>query len=200
MIKEHLLSRYPGEFERTVAVREFIERICCRYTDLRLADPNFERELCSGNDPRYWQRLSEALLAHECLKIGLDLRPSRGGPDLLIDREGRNIWIEVICPEPAGIPVDWLQSRLGEVTTLPHEAILLRWTAAIKEKGEKLLGNAEKGVTGYIDKGVVGAEDSYVIAVNGRLLRDNISHPSPASANGLSRLKPFLQLALSPSR
>jgi hypothetical protein len=67
--------------------------------------------------------------------------------------------------------MEWLQSKLDEVITLPHEAILLRWTAAIKEKAEKLLGNADKGIAGYIDKGVVGAEDSYVVAINGRLLR-----------------------------
>ena len=114
MIKEHLLSRYPSGFERTVALREFIERICCRYIELRLADPNFERDLCFGNDARYWQRLSEALLAHEFLEIGLDLRPSRNGPDLLIHHGGRNIWIEVICPEPVGIPMEWLQSKLDE--------------------------------------------------------------------------------------
>jgi hypothetical protein len=184
MIKEHLLSRYPSGFERTVALREFIERICCRYIELRLADPNFERDLCFGNDARYWQRLSEALLAHEFLEIGLDLRPSRNGPDLLIHHGGRNIWIEVICPEPVGIPMEWLQSKLGEVITLPHEAILLRWTAAIKEKAEKLLGNADKGIAGYIDKGVVGAEDSYVVAIHGRLLRGQSCF---ASITGISQ-------------
>jgi hypothetical protein len=65
-----------------------------------------------------------------------NLRPSRNCPDLLVHHGGRNIWIEVICPEPVGIPMEWLQSKLDEVITLPHEAILLRWTAAIKEKAE----------------------------------------------------------------
>jgi hypothetical protein len=82
--------------------------------------------------------------------------------------------------------MEWLQSKLDEVITLPHEAILLRWTAAIKEKAEKLLGNADKGIAGYIDKGVVGAEDSYVVAINGRLLRGQSCFASinlgPASA------------------
>jgi hypothetical protein len=126
MIKEHLLSRYPGEFEKRVAIREFLEWICNRYIELGLADPNFEGSLCSGDDARYWQRLSEALLAHEFLEVGLYLCPSRGGPDFLIQHEGRKIWIEVICPEPAGIPTEWLQSKLDKATTLPHEAILLR--------------------------------------------------------------------------
>jgi type I restriction enzyme S subunit len=47
---------------------------------------------------------------------------------------------------------------------------LQRWTAAIKEKAEKLLGNSA-GARGYLQKGVVGPDDAYVIAINGRLLR-----------------------------
>jgi hypothetical protein len=171
VISQHLLSRYPGDFHRTVAVREFVERVCLRHIELGLADSNFESNLCSGDDARYWQRLSEALLAHELLDANLNLRPSRHGPDFLIQHEGRNIWIEVICPEPTGVPSDWLQSDPGVVTTFPHEAILLRWTAAIKEKAEKLLGNPDNGNVGYVGKGVVAADDPYVIAINGRRLR-----------------------------
>ncbi len=128
IIKQHLLSRYPGDFHRTVAVREFVERICLRHIELGLSDSNFESNLCSGDDARYWQRLSEALLSNELLEGALDLRPSRKGPDFLIQHEGRNIWIEVICPEPTGVPADWLESSSGRATSLPHEAILLRWT------------------------------------------------------------------------
>jgi hypothetical protein len=54
---------------------------------------------------------------------------------------------------------------------MPHEAMLLRWTSAIKEKSEKLIGTPENPGTGYLIKGLVAADDSYVIAVNGRLLR-----------------------------
>ena len=187
MIKEHLLSRYPGEFERTVAFREFLLQICSKYVGLGLANSNFEDNLCSGNDARFWQRLSEALLANEFLEVGLDLCPTRAGPDFLIQHDGRKLWIETICPEPVNVPIEWLQSKLGEVIALPHEALLLRWTAAIKEKAEKLLGNADKGIAGYIEKGIVGVEDSYVIAVNGRLLRGQSRF---ASITGISQL-PF---------
>ena len=58
------------------------------------------------------------------------------------------------------------------VFSLPHSEILLRWTAAIKEKFEKLTGELGRPGTGYLAKGVVGPEDSYIIAVNGRLLRN----------------------------
>jgi hypothetical protein len=43
-----------------------------------------------------------------------------------------------------------------------HDAILRRWTSALKEKHEKLLG--------YLDKGIVASDQAYVIAVNSCLL------------------------------
>jgi type I restriction enzyme S subunit len=69
------------------------------------------------------------------------------------------------------VPSEWLQPQWGKVQNCPHDALLLRWTSAIKEKAEKLLGNATTGVKGYLAKGVVVATDAYVIAVNARLLR-----------------------------
>lgn len=148
------------------------ETICKKYIELGLADPNFDENLCCGDNARFWQRLSEALLAHELLEVGLDLRPSHDGPDMLIKHEGRNIWIEVICPEPTGVPADWLNHTVNSVVAFPHEAILLRWTAAIKQKAEQLLGNPTKNCAGYLEKGVVMSSDAYVIAVNGRRLRN----------------------------
>jgi len=171
MISSYLSTRYAGDSHSTVAVREFVERVCRRYMQLGLADPNFEGNLCCGCDARYWQRLSEALLAHELLEVDLDLRPSRGGPDMLINHKERKVWIEVICPEPTDVPAEWLDCQANTVVNFPHQAILLRWTAAIKEKAEKLLGNPKEKSIGYIERGVVASHDPYVIAVNGRRLR-----------------------------
>ncbi len=166
MLNQFLKTRYPGDSGWQIKVREFVESLCRKHIELRLADQNFESRLCSGDEAQFWQRFSEALLAHELLDVGLDLQPSRNGPDVLIRHEGRKIWVEVICPEPCGIPDDWLSARCESFTcvSFPHEAILLRWTAAIKEKAEKLWG--------YLEKGVVSPDDSYVIAVNGRMLRN----------------------------
>jgi hypothetical protein len=178
LIEKYLLSRYPDNHPNTIAVREFVAHICRKHMDLGLADPNFESNLCCADDSRHWQRLSEALFTNELLEACLNIRSSKDGPDILIQHGDRNVWIEVICPKAERVPEEWLQPRFGdkgnvEVRSLPHEAILLRWTAAIKEKAEKLLGRpAEKGVAskvGYLGKGVVSPADPYVIAVNGRL-------------------------------
>ena len=177
MLNQFLKTRHRGNSSTTIRVREFVERLCKRHIELGLADQDFENRLCNGSDAEYWQRLSEALLAGELLNAGLDLRPSRDGPDLLLMHEGRKIWIEVICPEPRDIPDDWLSyepSQEFSSVSFPHEEILLRWTAAIKEKAEKLLGNPEKNILGYLKKDVVSPDDSYVIAVNGRMLRSTL--------------------------
>lgn len=168
-LEQYLLSRYPATSPKRDAVRQFVERICSRFAQAGLADANFERELCSGDEPRFWQRYTEAALACEVLDAGLNVTPSHNGPDLCIKHEGRKVWIEFTCPEPKGVPDEWLTHEIGHAISFPHEAILLRWTAAIKEKAEKLLGGPRN--IGYLAKGVVGPEDSYVIAVNGRRLR-----------------------------
>lgn len=174
MLDQFLLARYPGDSNERIKVREFVQILCRRHIELELGDPNFESNLCSGSEARYWQFLSEALLGHELLDAGLEVQPSRDGPDFLVMHEGRKIWIEVICPEPTGVPENWLGHEPNRRVTFPHEAILLRWASAIKEKTEKLLGNPEKMKLGYLKKGVVGPDDSYVIAVNGRLLRGSV--------------------------
>lgn len=166
--------------------RDFLEQVCIEHIDGGFADPHFVQELCSGSDSRYWQRLSEALMGHELLEAGLDVRPSRNGPDFLVIERGRRIWIEVTCPEPSGIPDEWLAPTLGQPHSFPHEATLLRWTAAIKEKAAKLLGDPRSGSAGYRARGLVTEEDAYVIAVNGRLLRG----PCFASITGISQF-PF---------
>jgi len=109
------------------------------------------------------------LIAQKLLEVSLPITHPPAGPDFVFEHEGRKIWLEVICPEAKGIPSDWTDHVPGTAVSLPHEAILLRWTAAFKEKAEKLLGNA--ATRGYLDKGIVRSNDCYVIVINGRLLR-----------------------------
>jgi hypothetical protein len=191
VIEAHLLARYPSTFFRSVTVRNFIRHVCIQHIERGLGDANFATELCAGVDARYWQRLSEALIGNELLTAGLPVQSSSHGPDFLLEIDGHRIWIEVICPQPTGIPQDWLAPPTGQAVGFPHEAVLLRWTAAVKEKAEKLLGNPANGIKGYIEKGIVSAQDSYVIAINGRLLRG----PHFASITGISQLPSAVEAA-----
>ena len=171
-LTDALQARYSGALPGDRKVLQRVLEVARWYLDAGLGDADAELRLASADDATYWQQLSEVLVANELARCGLAPVRKSDGPDFLIEHQGRRIWIEVICPEPKGIPADWLTTTNGAVS-LPHEAIILRWTAAIKEKFEKLAGKPGRNGTGYLAKGVVGAEDAYVIAVNGRLLRNH---------------------------
>jgi hypothetical protein len=171
MLADALRSRYSGVLPGDADVLKRVSEACKWYLSAGLGDDDAENRLSSPQDAIYWQQLSEVMIARELAQHGLAPLRRRDSPDFLVEHEGHRIWIEVICPEPRGVPSDWLDRPTGQAISLPHEEILLRWTSAIKEKFEKLTGKPEKVGTGYIAKGVVKPSDRYVIAVNGRLLR-----------------------------
>ena len=187
-IEAFLLKKYPGD-GKPKAVRDEIGRACIDFIKSGLADSNFSKELCSGSEKRFWSRVSEALLSAILKKSGLTPEPTNGGgPDFSVIDNGRKIWIEVICPEPTGLPLEWIEPEMGKAMSFPHKQILLRWTSAIKEKAEKLIGSMDGRVKGYIEKGIVGSNDAYVIAVNGRKLRSGNTFPE---LHGISQF-PFV--------
>ena len=126
LLRDYLTTRYAGESELRARCRHFVQETCEHYVQSGLADSNFLQALCCGDEARFWQRFSEALFASELTAQGLELHPSHNGPDFLVVKEGRKIWIEAICPEPIGIPAEWSNRPEATMITLPHEAILLR--------------------------------------------------------------------------
>ncbi len=180
LLPDALRARYSGALSGDEMVRQRVLEICEWYIDAGLGDADANLRLASADDATYWQQLSEVLIANELVQAGLAPSRKPSGPDFLIEHGGRRVWIEVVCPEPKGIPTDWLTPTEG-VVSLPHEQIILRWTSAIKEKFEKLTGKPGRPETGYLAKGVVAPDDGYVIAVNGRLLRDRFPQISGIS-------------------
>jgi type I restriction enzyme S subunit len=182
-IETFLYNKFLGNHPNNQRWREVIASVCIEFIESGLADKNFQSVLCSGSDKKFWSRVSEAWVASILRKKGLSIKPSNGGgPDFLVIDNGHKIWIEVTCPEAKGVPLKWTNLKLeeGKVSPgfdFPQKQILLRWTSAIKEKAEKLLGSLDGKEKGYIEKGIVSSEDSYVIAVNGCQLRNG---PAPA--------------------
>ena len=167
---------------------------CQAFVDSGLADPKFAAELVSGSDTKFWSCVSEALLAERLRDKTFPARTKPGhGPDLLVLSGNRKVWVESICPEPAGLPDAWLNIQPNTVGDFPHQAILLRWTSAVKEKAEKLLGSFDGQTRGYLAKGVVAPSDAYVIAVNGCRLR----HGPFSALLGISQF-PFAAEAVFP--
>lgn len=166
-----------NKFSRNTKLTGCLIDLYRRNADWGLKDKKFDQDFTDGRDDHFFACLWEMLLASHLKNIRLDVSSADEGPDFRISRSDQTIWIEAICPSPSGLPDEWLRkSKPGEVRvwSLPHEEMVLRWTAALKEKKEKLTGRPERDrVTGkkierqgYVDKGIVGPADPYVIAVS----------------------------------
>jgi len=175
--------RYPGEgLSRDYRLE--LQRVCAAFLSSGLADSKFEAELTGQSDAKFWSCVSEALVYDRIKDIARPARAIVGeGPDFLLTDGHRRVWLEVVCPEPIGLPQDWLEIQANHVGTVPHDAILLRWTSAIKDKTDKLVGSVDGRVRGYLKTGLVTKDDVYVIAVNGSRLR----HGPFAALYGISQ-------------
>ena len=160
MNKPNLWASLQSRYANNMTLAKLAYELCNRHIGQGLCDKNSIQRLCSFNNFKYWQQMSEILLAEELIKCNFNPKHPTRGPDFWIETNGKKIWIEVVTPEPKDLPTDYIQ---GTGDTVPHGKILLRWTAAIKEKSEKF----QK----YKSDGLVGENDICVIAINGRLLR-----------------------------
>lgn len=172
MIRTTLEKRLPGDFERRVVIREYLAHACETFVASGRADPKFLIELSSPEEHKFWASISEALVHQLLFTHSFGNRKNPGhGPDFLIQNGSQRIWIEVTCPEPTDLPENWKEAAWGEASSVPHDLVLLRWTSAIKSKANALIGDTARGKAGYLQTGIVGPNDAYVIAVNACRLR-----------------------------
>lgn len=145
-ISQAIDEKMPGNHAGVEGTRHFFKQLCSEFANSGFADGHYVKEICT-NTEKFWQRVSEALFWHQIKQINnIDIvapRKKSGYPDFHLKYNQTNIFIECVCPEPIGIPEIHLRSgfrgdeSIAEYYRLPHEEILLRWTAAIKEKYEK---------------------------------------------------------------
>lgn len=158
-----------------------------------LAPPHLEQEILTRDDGKLWSYLWEAMLFRHLSSLGFQFRQGQVrksgqlGPDFGIISEERTIWIEAIVAAPEGLPEEWLDPqkiRQGRARRVPLDEMLLRWTAAIKEKISKFKR--------YRERAIVAAHDCAVIAVNSCRLSDFVTDD-----HGVSQL-PFAVEAVFP--
>ncbi|MGE3701813.1 MAG: hypothetical protein AB7G08_23945 [Hyphomicrobiaceae bacterium] len=155
------------------------------YGDSGLAPPHLLTEITSGDDHKFWASVWEAMLYRHLNSLNLGVSGTVGkggqrGPDFRIEYQGKAIWIEAVTPAPTGLPAEWLAPPArGEirVRSMPHEAMLLRWTSVLRDKRHKL--------EQYANTGIIGAGDASIVAVNCCCLSD-----FAVSDHGISQL-PF---------
>ncbi len=144
-------------------------RLWERHAAAGLAGDHFVNELTSGSKTKFSQRVWEMLLGQHLIACGHDITTHpEGEPDYRFLLDNQVVWVEAISPTPGQeLPLDWTthvlpQVNKFEVQTFPHEEMLLRWTAAFKDKA----GKCDE----YRAKGVVKPADAFVIAIDGSQL------------------------------
>lgn len=164
-VEEFITERFPY----SKPAREYLVALWKDFSASGLADSHFVLEITSGEGGKFEQRIWEMVLARRLRSCGHSLTSGEYGPDFRMNHNGSTIWIEAISPSPKDIPAEWLTPpRLdgkGEAVQAPFNAILLRWTAALKEKHEKLAI--------YRAKRIISDKDVYVIAIDPNQLTAN---------------------------
>lgn len=142
-----------------IAIRGYIDGLWQIYR--QFADRDFVAEFPRRPEERFW----EMYLGCSLLDMGLELRKSDPGPDLLVIKDDKRIWIEATAPTagdqdskdrvPEIVPI----SEGGTAQRVPVEQIIMRYTSAIEEKRRKFAR--------YAERNVVSGEDVCIIAVSG---------------------------------
>jgi type I restriction enzyme S subunit len=144
-VDKFLENRFAGSLEEI----DYYKNLWRLYQASNLADPHFTQELTSGDDGCFWSRVWEMVLYRHILTLTKAISSTAAGPDFRAQIGGQPVYIEAITPAPTGLPADWLTPpRRGEVRvgSFPHEAMLLRWTAALKEKRNQLERHRKSGL------------------------------------------------------
>jgi hypothetical protein len=156
------LRDLPPEFGKEgrillIEAQRFIEELWKEFKSL--ADPHFKEDARNHFFQRFW----EMYLGVTLLRMGYVIeKVGTEGPDFLIRLNDKKMWVEATAPSRGEGPDAVPRPVLGEVQDVPEEKILLRFTQALKEKMERYMQTFEKGI--------ISAEDYYVIAINGGLI------------------------------
>lgn len=139
--------------------KEFVESLWSTYRPL--ADPHFRSDARNHFLQRFW----EMYLACTLLKRGFTLiRSGNEGPEFYFEFNSQRIWVEAIAPGAGDGPDHVPEIQLGECYDVPERQILLRFTAAIFAKQEKLESARAKGI--------VGLNEQMILAINSRGIPD----------------------------
>jgi hypothetical protein len=139
-------------------VRAFVDSLWSRYHDL--ADPHFFQDARNHFLERFWEMYLAVTLRERELQLKKD---GHAGPEFYFLYNGHKIWVEAVTPQP-GDTKDQVPDYDygGEVTEVPTEKILLRFTNALNEKKKKYIK--------ALQKKIISPDDLYVIAINSRAI------------------------------
>lgn len=159
--------KYIRDVERFKPDRQYLEELWQRFEPF--ADPEFRIEIASNFQGRFW----EMYLACALLDLGFELEARESaGPDVCVRTNPGHVWLEATAPDQ-GTGGDAVPPPKygGEAERVPEEQITLRIQSAIWDKHKKH--------NEYRKSGRIAAEDPYVIAINGKRIREIVADSSP---------------------
>jgi hypothetical protein len=145
----------PARDDPRGRTRKLCDALWRRYAPL--ADRHFREDARKNFLQRFW----EMYLGVTLMDRGIPLqRHGDEGPEFFASLDGRRVWFEAIAPRPGEGPDRVGDIPSGEAQEIPTEKILLRLTNALDEK--------RKRYRAAVTKGIIGAQDAYVLALNTR--------------------------------
>lgn len=194
-LEEQLKGFLLDKFSASPPAREHFFGLLQSYNSSGLAEKKLFSEILAscqtGNEGKFWENVWEAMIyRHICYLKYPFINPCKSGkdklgPDFCFSHNQKKIWIEATSLNPGqNFPSGWLDAAEGQVRSMPHEAMLLRWTNALKAKKEQL--------DEWIKNGIVANDDPCVIAINSSQLSR-----WPSEDWGISQL-PWVVEAVSP--
>jgi hypothetical protein len=164
--KQRVDNALKNHFPENSKRRDHLGELLVAYAESGLSPPHLLTELETVLEGKLWSCVWEALLHRHLCSLGYEPRnlssaSGQNGPDFCVEHEGRKIWIEAIVPSPEGIPKEDLDApSSGEIVLRMKrdKERVLRCTSAICDKQKKF--------SEYLTKGIVGANDCTIIAVN----------------------------------
>ncbi|MEO8339816.1 MAG: hypothetical protein ABI604_08865 [Nitrospirota bacterium] len=123
-----------------------------------LEDPNFEKELDQDPHAALWEMMVAKILKSEGYQ---PTRSTDGGPDFVVEKDGKRIFIEATCRGPGyeGHPdkVQPIRYGTGIAQAIPEAQIVMRISGALENKKEKY--------DQYLKDGKVSEGDICIIAI-----------------------------------
>ena len=177
-MNKNIFEKYPkSDFLRKLPEDSDIFRLRERIVELfsyldGLEDSHFEYQLDQDPYARLWEMMVAKILKVE----GHESKSTDQGPDFFVEKDGKRVFIEAICPGPGddGNPnsVPPIVHGASVAQRVPIAQIILRIRSALEEKKTKYKN--------YLDSGIVSPSDICIIALSSSKLspRANLSPPA----------------------
>jgi len=133
--------------------KEFVESLWSLYKPY--ADRHFKEDATKHFQERFWEMYLGATLLKYDFKIDSH---NEKGPEFVTKLNSKRCWFEAITPSPGAGPDAVPEMEYGAKIAIrvPTDEITLRLRHAIHEKYKKYQH--------YVDEGIIGNDESYIIA------------------------------------